>query len=743
MADARDARAAGFAALAASLLIANQVVGKAVRDALFLSTWSVERLPTMLAVAAIFSLLVVARASWVLARVGPRVAVPVAFLVSAALHAAEAALFEQHERATSIVLYLHIAALGSVLISWFWSLVNERFDPRTARRRIAFVAGGGTFGGYVGGTVAALAGDRFSPVALLIGLAVLHALVAPTLVWFARGIPTGEHRSGARPRALDGVRLVVRDGYLRNLALIVFCGTMATAGLDYAFKERAVATFGDGPPLLRFFATYYTALSFLTFVLQSVASRRLLDRLGPTGTARLLPGAVIAFGGVALALPGFVAALAARSVEAALRSSWYRSAYELFFVPVAETRKRSAKLWIDVGADRLGDAIAGALITGVVAIAGAAASTVTLAFAVACGGLVLWRLRLLQRRYVGTLEKALARRADDLDLSFHDDSGHHTVLLSRSRIPLDDEARAALDAMPPPASVPSGPHAVVRAAEPSMLDELRSGDAERVRAALREHDVPDDALPDVVALLAWDAVYVEALELLRAVPDRARPALLAALRDDDEVFAVRRRVPRALSVDANQLVVAALTRALAAKRFEVRYQSGQALWRIARRSPELRPGREALVEHVQRELTIGRSVRAGHRLLDERDAQYSEFVGDVLRIRVDRSLEHVFTLLALAFDADGIRLAYQALGADDARLRGTALEYIEGALPGRIARPLLALLEDEPGRRPARRAEADVLAELEELNRSLVLELDRASRSAAKGPDDGDGTDVP
>ena len=50
-------------------------------------------------------------------------------------------------------------------------------------------------------------------------------------------------------------------------------GTIAATLADYVFKVQAVATFGRGDELLRFFAIYYAATSLLSFVVQSAVER--------------------------------------------------------------------------------------------------------------------------------------------------------------------------------------------------------------------------------------------------------------------------------------------------------------------------------------------------------------------------------------------------------------------------------------------------------------------------------------
>ena len=44
----------------------------------------------------------------------------------------------------------------------------------------------------------------------------------------------------------SGLRALSQATYLRNLATLVFLGTVAAALADYVFKVRAVAAFGNG-----------------------------------------------------------------------------------------------------------------------------------------------------------------------------------------------------------------------------------------------------------------------------------------------------------------------------------------------------------------------------------------------------------------------------------------------------------------------------------------------------------------
>jgi hypothetical protein len=79
---------------------------------------------------------------------------------------------------------------------------------------------------------------------------------------------------------------------------------------------------------------------------------------------------------------------------------------------------------------------------------------------------------------------------------------------------------------------------------------------------------------------------------------------------------------------------------------------------------------------------------------------------------VSRSLEHVFTLLALALDPELMGFALRGLHAADANLRGTALEYLEATLPEALRRALWPRLPGAEAPARPKRATAEIADEL-------------------------------
>ena len=716
-------------------MIAFQMAAKATRDALFLSSFDVSALPVMVMSAAVVSVFLAFGATRVLMTVGPARVVPLAFLVSGALLLTEWMFVSAFRRPVAVVVYFHFSGLGAVLISGFWSIVSERFDPRTAKRQIGRIAAGGTVGGLLGGILAERSAALLSVTAMLPILAALHVLCAATVLGVRRG-GAGTGRAGTRTdeRTSAGIKLLAQTGYLRGLVALVLVTTIGEGLIDYVFKARATASFGNGESLLRFFAVFYTGAALLTVIVQAVGSRLSLERLGLGRTVALLPSTVALGGAVALVMPRLGTIIGVRGAESVMRNGLYRAGYEMLFAPLAPRQKRATKTLVDVGVVRLGDVIGGAIVQ--VTLLAVAVSTVTslllgLAIAVSVVGVFL-AIR-LQRGYVKALERSLLSRGKQLDLAEAREAATRTALLQTAGalgITLLDTSEPALEEVrgsAPRPAVPTRPppSAVTLTPEFAQIGELRSRNPTAVRRVLSTRPFPLPLIAYVVPLLAWDEVAQDVIATLRDVAPRATGQLCDRLLDLDENFAVRRRLPLILAECPTQRAVDGLLEALGDSRFEVRYRCGRALSRLLDRNPDMLINRRRVEEAVLREVAVDQGVWKSHRILDQMDDEsWSPVMDEMLRQRANRSLEHVFTMLALFLPRRPLKIAFRGLHTEDVHLRGTALEYLESALPENIRKALWPFLEDTR-RRPQERRSADtVLNDLLQSNASIAINLE-------------------
>jgi hypothetical protein len=263
---------------------------------------------------------------------------------------------------------------------------------------------------------------------------------------------------------------------------------------------------------------------------------------------------------------------------------------------------------------------------------------------------------------------------------------------------------------------------------------LKSRNRDRVLSVLRDEEgLPATLVPHVIPLLAWDPVAEDAVKALRKIAEERVGELIDALLDPNQPFAVRRRLARVFSICVSQRAVDGLLLGLEDLRFEVRFQCGRSLSSILEKNPRIRIDKERVFDVVRKEVAVGRPVWQSHRLLDSIDPEQRSFVDEFLKDRAGQSLAHVFTLLSLVLPTAPLQIAYRGLHTDDPKLRGTALEYLEGVLPQDLSQRLWPFLGREQQAPRDVRARDEILADLLRSNESIMLNLEELRKRVDKG----------
>jgi hypothetical protein len=679
------------------------VTGKSTRDALFCASFPTAELPkTMMAGAALSALFALGSAR-LSRRRGPAGVLPPLLLLNALGFALEHAALDTAPRAVALLIYLHVSAVTGLLLSGFWSVVNERFDPHALRHSISRIGLGGTLGGFVGGLsaerIAAWTGAR-NTLLELAGLSVfsawaLHRLGAPET--FAA--PS----SGAPQRPFS-------SGYLRQIALFVAVTTLASSVIDFAFKARAMERFASPEALIQFFAIFYTAMNLGSFIVQAIVTPRLLDRAG-LGVGLATHPAVLAVSGLlSLALPGLGTQSLLRGADGALVVSLFRSSYEPLYTPIAADKKRAAKSLIDVVVNRSGDGLGSLIAWGLVLVAPGAAVAWSNAVVLVAALIALLVSARLRKGYIAELAESLRSGSLVLDEAGVQDQTTRLTLsrtmsdLNRERLLAEIERQRKLGSMggTPPSPTPQSSHdsptlPPTGGAEPpapvesparraQLVGDLLSNEPPRLRAALNAADASLAAF--VIPLIARADVGAQAMNVLGSFGARVVGQLADSLLDAGGVSpTVRRRLVRVIANARGPWAAAALASALEDPDFDVRRQVVRGLEEISEAGVSTPIGRTPALAAAAREL-------------DGSD-------GPPDPDRVD----HVLRLLGLVFDREAFRLARAALGHADAKLHGTALEYLDNVLPAAIKMPLFAVLPSQPGLR-SQRVERELLDEL-------------------------------
>src|SRR5262245_43872562 len=167
-------RPVAAAMLGAAAVTGQFVSGKAVRDALFLTSLDITALPTMLLATSACSILLVVANARAARRVRPAIWVPASFVASGMIFVVEWLFRARAPMGTAVAVYLHVSGAGPVLASGFWLIASERFDPHTAKKRFGHIAAAGTLGGLVTALATERIAATFGVPAMLPLLAVLQ-----------------------------------------------------------------------------------------------------------------------------------------------------------------------------------------------------------------------------------------------------------------------------------------------------------------------------------------------------------------------------------------------------------------------------------------------------------------------------------------------------------------------------------------------------------------------------------------
>jgi hypothetical protein len=681
-----------LAALTGFAVVAAFVAGKAARDAMFLTAFEITLLPTFAALGAIVTIplvLVVARR---LTSAGPARVVPVLYAVSAAMLVLEWIASAAWPHVASAAAYFHLGALGPILVSGFWSTINERFDPRSAKRNIGRIALGATLGGIAGGVVAQATAALLPTRSILLVVAVMQ--VANIVLLRTFGDRTSAQANDAGD-VWEGMRVVARSKLLCAMAAVALLVAMSASALDYAFKAQIVGS-ARGP--LGALGVYYTVTNVVTALVQIFVTKRVIARIGVGRGAAMLPAVVATLSLFAVAAPFMLVIAAARGAEMVARSSLYRAASELLMSPLAPREKRSAKVTLDVGVDRVGDML-GAQLVGILLLA---LPSAILPAAAVLGASALAVALVIPRAYRNALEDRLVANAMTEPVRLDESQAIPTTA---EAVPATATAKPTHDALLP------------------MIADLRSGDPARVERMLAQPLAVDLAM-HAIPLVAWEPVAQLAARRLREVAPKITGQLVDALLDSETDFGIRCKLPAIIADGEPALAALGLWRALADARFEVRYRVGKALARLRDGGVPVSATDKHVFDAVEREVRVDTRIWRSYRLLDGFEGSESDqLVYRVLEQRSATALDHVFTLLGLALPAEPLRISLQALGTDDRVLRGTALEYLEGVLPSRIREPLWPFLEIDPRELTVTRLPRDLVSALRLSHPSILANL--------------------
>lgn len=732
--------------LGAYSILSFMILARALRNALYVTTFDVTTLPYVTIAVAALTLPTVGLFGRAMSARDPRAPYSVfvfglAVTISALflLLPAAAGVVAIAPDVATVAFYLITVLGGSLLTSGFWIVTSEQFSLRQAKRLFGLVGAGGTLGAMVTGLAINRLTTVFSTLQLVPGLVILLVAVLVLQRLMPRLAPHHHHRDEAQESTSmrEGVQLIKRSAHLRNIVQVVFLATLISTVLDYQFIEVVSTRFDSSDQMAGFFAAFYGWTGLLSLLAQVFLAGRLMSGAGIAISLAIMPSLLLAGSAAMLLVPPtlyFWTTTATRGIDNSLRKSLHRSVLEYLYVPVSSSVRRKTKTFIDSVVDNIAAGVGAGLLF--VWVTWAAMPSRWLSVAVTGASLAFIVVAL--RTGVGYTRAVKERLTDDsveIDTSGFDARSLLTVTLTR--VDVAAELAKAGIALDDDEDEDGRGRKRVEDEGLSTLQRISHPDVAVVARALDGcDDWAESHVEALTRLLARSELYGSAVDALVAVGEPAIRHLIDVLLDENADFVIRRRIPRVLAEVDSAAADQALIDALSAGRFEVRYRAAIALARRRRAGLPEAPGnwRAAVWHAIEREVSRDRPIWELQKILDGSEAGDDGFVGERLDVRGELSLEHTFRQLSLVLDPHAVKSAFHGIIMDDENLKSLALEYLEQVLPAAVRERLWPFIGDisEYQRRRSMRSVDEVVRELSQTGATLFGgEVGRAALNEA------------
>jgi len=376
------AACAAIAGAAASLLCGYEFVRSA-SQSLFIGAYGRERLPVVMALAPVGTLIFVYVYGIVLSRVGARRAIVLTCLGSAALMILCFGGIVNGWRPASAALYIAREGYIVLLVEQIWSFINSVVRSDEGRKLNGPICGVASLGAIAGGFLVSRLPAGMSTSHLV---AVAAASLVPTALLAVMAYRLGgEPQSGGGNPAVRGHLALDRfrsEPVLIRLALLVVVSQAISTASDIAMSSQAAVAFPDVDDRTRWFGGLYARLNVWSAFFQFVAAPLLLRILPLRVVHVAIP--FVHFGTAlwVLARPSLSSAAWAYMAFKVLDYSLFRAAKELLYIPLSFDARYRAKEVIDSFVYRLskGGVSAGLAVAGTLsAVAFAAYPAIQLA----------------------------------------------------------------------------------------------------------------------------------------------------------------------------------------------------------------------------------------------------------------------------------------------------------------------------------------------------------------------------
>src|SRR5262245_35156882 len=287
-------------------------------------------------------------------------------------------LFKTGESWVPVLFYLWGVLAGSLLISQFWSLANDIYDARQAKRIFGFIGGGASLGGIIGAGIAGQYARAIGTNNLLLVAAVLLSgcgVIVSTIAKREKTSPVEatapkakEKEKGMSPR--EAVSLLITSKHFQIIALVISFAAIGAGIVEQQVNMAVTEAIPGKDGRTAFLANIIFYSSIAGFVIQMTLTSRVHRLLGIGFALLLLPFTLGGTGVLMLAIPALWTASTARVLDTSLRYTVDKTTREILFMPLPTAMKYRAKPFADVAVDRFAKGLGAAILIVAINFAG-------------------------------------------------------------------------------------------------------------------------------------------------------------------------------------------------------------------------------------------------------------------------------------------------------------------------------------------------------------------------------------
>jgi AAA family ATP:ADP antiporter len=268
----------------------------------FISALGADNLPYVLLIPGVLIAVLMQGSSRATSLIPRRWAIPSAQLAISAILVVFWFLFGSDAVWISVAFYVFGLTLGILLISQFWTLANDIYDSRQARRVFGIIGGGASLGGASGAAITALTVSRVGSDNLLLVSALAIAACAGIVAAIVRRQPAyGASETGGEEAGVGGaeaIRLLAQSRHLQLISVVIGFAAIGAAIVDQQLNMAAESMKGaDATDAITGFlaqVSFYLSIAVIVQVALTSQIHRALDwlsRCDPAGRTRRDGGA--------------------------------------------------------------------------------------------------------------------------------------------------------------------------------------------------------------------------------------------------------------------------------------------------------------------------------------------------------------------------------------------------------------------------------------------------------------------